>query len=167
MPAARGFKARQGTEPTPVKSNRRHRKADPAAEAQNTGAREKTHVTARFGKSQDRAAARLLRERRHRRRRRFGRKPNPNATSTANETGPGLAHERKAETPTSKSGNSPRRKIRPATPTNHLDQDQRQEHKKNLRFGTNTNKMQTRNISLRSEPNLHPIHGGLRPPSLF
>jgi hypothetical protein len=29
------------------------------------------------------------------------------------------------------------------------------------------NKMQTRNISLRSKQSLHPIHGGLRPPSLF
>jgi hypothetical protein len=28
-------------------------------------------------------------------------------------------------------------------------------------------KMQTRNISLRSKQSLHPIHGGLRPPSLF
>jgi hypothetical protein len=39
--------------------------------------------------------------------------------------------------------------------------------KKNLRFGPNTNKMQTRNFSLRSKHGLHPIHGGLRPPSLF
>jgi hypothetical protein len=29
------------------------------------------------------------------------------------------------------------------------------------------NKMQTRNISLRSKQSSHPIHGGLRPPSLF
>jgi hypothetical protein len=29
------------------------------------------------------------------------------------------------------------------------------------------NKMQTRNISLRSKQSLHPIHRGLRPPSLF
>jgi hypothetical protein len=28
-------------------------------------------------------------------------------------------------------------------------------------------KMQTRNIPLRSKQSLHPIHGGLRPPSLF
>jgi hypothetical protein len=28
-------------------------------------------------------------------------------------------------------------------------------------------KMQTRNISLKSKQSLHPIHGGLRPPSLF
>jgi hypothetical protein len=28
-------------------------------------------------------------------------------------------------------------------------------------------KMQTRNISLRSKQSLHPIHGGLRPPTLF
>jgi hypothetical protein len=83
------------------------------------------------------------------------------------EHGPGLAHERKAKIPTSKSGNSPRRKIRPATLTNHLDQDQSQEHKKNFRFGTNTNKMQTQKFSMRSKHSLHPIRGGLCPPSLF
>jgi hypothetical protein len=105
------------------------------------------------------------------RRRRFGRKQvtgNPSvSTEMKSEHGSGLAHERKAKIPTSKSGNSPRRKIRPATPTNHLDQDQIQEHKKNFRFGTNTNKMQTRNFSMRSKQSLHPIHGGLRPPLSF
>jgi hypothetical protein len=46
--------------------------------------------------------------------------------------------------------------------------DQSHEHKKkNPRFGTNTNKMQTRNFSMRSKQSLHPIRGGLRPPSLF
>jgi hypothetical protein len=86
-----------------------------------------------------------------------------------NQPGPGLsAREKETEALTGKRGISSRRKIRPAAPTNHLDQDQSQEHTKEiLRFGTNTNKMQTRNISLRTEPNLHPIHGGLRPPSLF
>jgi hypothetical protein len=57
---------------------------------------------------------------------------------------------------------------RPAGPTSYLDQDQNQELTKEiLRFGFNKNKMQTQNISLRTEPSLHPIRGGLRPPTLF
>jgi hypothetical protein len=52
------------------------------------------------------------------------------ARSKKTETGLGLAHERQDKTRTSKSGNSPRRKIGTATPTNHLDQDQGHEHKK-------------------------------------
>jgi hypothetical protein len=63
----------------------------------NTGAREKTHTTACFGKTQDRAVARLLRERSHRWRRRFRRRPNPNSTSTTIGTNSGTHLRAKTE----------------------------------------------------------------------
>jgi hypothetical protein len=58
-------------------------------------------------------------------------------------------------------------KNRPATVASRQPEIKAMNTKKNLRFGPNTNKIQTRNFSLRSKQGLHPIHGGLRPPSLF
>jgi hypothetical protein len=58
-------------------------------------------------------------------------------------------------------------KNRPATVASRQPEIKAMNTKKNLRFGPNTNKMQTQNFSLRSKQGLHPIHGGLRPPSLF
>jgi hypothetical protein len=46
------------------------------------------------------------------------------------------------------------------------DQNYEQEEKSQIWY-QHKNKMQTRNILLRSRQSLHPIHGGLRPPSLF
>jgi hypothetical protein len=58
-------------------------------------------------------------------------------------------------------------KNRPATVASRQPKIKAMNTKKNLRSGPNTNKMQTRNFSFRSKQGLHPIHGGLRHPSLF
>jgi hypothetical protein len=80
-----------------------------------------------------------------------GRKGNDRKPSARREFGPGLSARVKKKT----ERKSTRAEIKTMNTT------------KNSRFGTNTIKMQTRNFSMRSKQCLHPIHGGLRPPSLF
>jgi hypothetical protein len=93
---------------------------------------------------------------------------NPSAAHK-DPTGPGLgAHKEETKASTAREKILQEEKIRPAGPTSYLDQDQSQELTKEIfRFGFNKNKMQTQNISLRTEPSLHSIRGGLHPPTLF